>query len=124
MDVACGVEALEHALSQGQPEVFNTDPGAQFTRHDFTARLQKGGMRVSMDGRGRALDNVCVERLWRSVTWEEVYLRIYQSVWDARQRLARYLAFYNGDRLQQALGYRTPTAVYHGGYGGLELVNA
>jgi putative transposase len=119
MDVAFCVEALEQALSQGQPEIFNTDQGAQFTSQDFTVRLQQGGIRVSMDGRGRALDNVFVERLWRSVKYEEVYLRDYQSVWDTRQRLARYFGFYNTERLHQALGYRTPAAVYHGGYRGL-----
>jgi putative transposase len=119
MDMAFCVEALEQALSQGQPEIFNTDQGAQFTSQDFTVRLQKGGVRVSMDGRGRALDNVFVERLWRSVKYEEVYLRDYQSVWDARQSLARYFGFYNGERLHQALGYRTPAAVYQGGYRGL-----
>jgi putative transposase len=119
MDVAFCVEALEQALSQGQPEIFNTDQGAQFTSQDFTMRLQQGGIRVSMDGRGRALDNVFVERLWRSVKYEEVYLRDYQSVWDARQSLAQYFGFYNGERLHQALGYRTPAAVYHGGYRGL-----
>ena len=119
MDVAFCVEALEQALSQGQPEIFNTDQGAQFTSQDFTVRLQQGGIRVSMDGRGRALDNVFVERLWRSVKYEEVYLRDYQSVWDTRQSLARYFGFYNTERLHQALGYRTPAAVYHGGYRGL-----
>ena len=75
MDVPCCVEALEHALSQGQPEIFNTDQGAQFTSQTFTTRLKAGGIRISMDGRGRALDNVFVERLWRSVKYEEVYLR-------------------------------------------------
>jgi len=78
-------------------------------------RLQQAGVRISMDGRGRALDNVCVERLWRTVKYEEVYVREYQSVWDARQHLARYFAFYNGERLHQALGYRTPAAIYGGG---------
>jgi len=124
MDVAFCVEALEQALSWGRPEIFNTDQGAQFTSQEFTARLKEGGIRISMDGRGRALDNVFVERLWRSVKYEEVYPRDDQSVWDARQSLARYFAFYNGERLHQALGYRTPAAVYHGGYGGLELVRA
>lgn len=114
MDVAFCVEALEQALRRGQPEIFNTDQGAQFTSAAFTERLQKGGVRISMDGRGRALDNVFVERLWRSVKQEEVYLRDYQSAWDARQSLAHYFAFYNGERLHQALGYRTPAAVYQG----------
>jgi putative transposase len=114
MDVAFGVEALEQALGQGRPEIFNTDQGVQFTNQAFTARLKEGGIRISMDGRGRALDNVFVERLWRSVKYEEVYLRDYQTVWDARHGLARYVAFYNGERLHQALGYRPPAAVYRG----------
>ena len=112
MDGAFCVEALEQALRHGQPEIFNTDQGAQFTSLAFTERLKHGGIRISMDGRGRALDNVFVERLWRSVKWEEVYLRDYQSVWDARQSLAQYFGFYNRERLHQALGYRTPAAVY------------
>jgi putative transposase len=114
MDVAFCVEALEQALGQGHPEMFNTDQGGQFTSQAFTARLKEGGIRISMDGRGRALDNVFVERLWRSVKYEEVYLRDYQTVWDARHGLARYFAFYNGERLHQALGYRPPAAVYRG----------
>jgi putative transposase len=114
MDVPFCLEALEQALARGQPEIFNTDQGAQFTSQAFTARLQKGGMQISMDGRGRALDNVFVERLWRSVKYEEVYLRDYHSVWEARQGLAQYFVFYNEERLHQALGYRTPAAVYLG----------
>lgn len=114
MDVRFCLEALEQALSGGRPEIFNTDQGAQFTSQEFIARLQQGGVQISMDGRGRALDNVFVERLWRTVKYEEVYLRDYQSVWDARQHLARYFAFYNEERLHQALGYRTPAAVYRG----------
>jgi putative transposase len=114
MDVPFCVDALDQALDRGRPEIFNTDQGAQFTSHVFTAQLQKGGVRISMDGRGRALDNVFVERLWRSVKYEEVYLRDYQTVWDARHGLARYFAFYNAERLHQALGYRTPAAVYCG----------
>jgi putative transposase len=114
MDVLFCLEALEQALSRGRPEVFNTDQGAQFTSQEFTARLQEGGVRISMDGRGRALDNVFIERLWRSVKQEEVYLRDYQSVWDARHSLAQYFGFYNQERLHQALGYRTPATVYRG----------
>ena len=114
MEVACGVEALEQALRQGQPEICKTDQGAQCTSVAFTERLQKGGVRISRDGRGRALDHVCVERLWRRVKPEEVYLRAYQSAGDARQDLARYCAFYHGERLHQALGYCTPAAVYQG----------
>jgi putative transposase len=114
LDVPFGLEALEQALDRGRPEIFNTDQGAQFTSEAFTARLQKGGVQISMDGRGRALDNVFVERLWRSVKYEEVYLRDYKTVWDARHGLARYFALYNGERLHQALAYRTPAEVYGG----------
>lgn len=114
MDVRFCVEALERAFRWGRPEVFNTDQGAQFTSQAFTARLQEGGVRISMDGRGRALDNVFVERLWRTVKSEEVYLRDYHSVRDARQGLTGYFAFYNHERLHQALGYRTPATVYQG----------
>lgn len=112
LDVPFCLEALEQALARGQPEIFNTDQGAQFTSRAFTERLQQGGVQISMDGRGRALDNVFVERLWRTVKYEEVYLRDYQSVWDTRRGLARYFGFYNEERLHQALGYRTPAAVY------------
>jgi putative transposase len=114
MDVQFCVEALDQALRGGQPEIFNTDQGAQFTSRAFTERLEKGGVRISMDGRGRALDNVFVERLWRTVKYEEVYLRDYKTVWDARHGLGRYFGFYNEERLHQALGYRTPAAVYYG----------
>ena len=114
MDTAFCVEALDQALGQGHPEIFNTDQGVQFTSQAFTARLKEGGIRISMDGRGRALDNVFVERLWRTVKYEEVYLRDYQTVWEARHGLAHYFVFYNEERLHQALGYRPPAAVYHG----------
>jgi putative transposase len=112
LDVAFCLEALEQALARGQPEIFNTDQGAQFTSRTFTERLRKGAVQISMDGRGRALDNVFVERLWRTVKYEEVSLRDDQSAGDARQHLAHYFAFYNQERLHQALGYRTPAAVY------------
>lgn len=114
LDVLFCLEALEQALSRGRPEIFNTDQGAQFTSQELTARLRKGGVRISMDGRGRALDNVFIERLWRSVQQEEVSLRDDQSVWDARDRVAQYFRFYNEERLPQALGYRTPATVYRG----------
>jgi putative transposase len=114
MDVPCCVEALEQALGRGQPEIFHTDQGAQFTSRAFTERLQKGGIRISREGRGRALDHVCVERLWRRVKSEEVYVRDDRSVWEARQGLGQSLRFDNEERLHQALGYRTPAALYHG----------
>jgi putative transposase len=106
------VEALEHALADRTPEIFNSDQGAQFTSLEFTGRLLEKGVRISMDGRGRALDNVFVERLWRSVKWEEVYVNSYQSVHDAWHGLHRYFTFYNHERPHQALGYRTPAEVY------------
>jgi putative transposase len=105
---------LDEALGRGTPEVFNTDQGAQFTAQAWTDRLEGAGIRVSMDGRGRAADNVFVERLWRSVKYEDVYLRGYESVPDLERGLAAYFEFYNGERLHQSLGYRTPAAVYGG----------
>jgi putative transposase len=114
LDGAFCLEALEHALRGGRPEIFNTDQGAQCTSRAFTERLSRGGIQISMDGRGRALDNVFVERLWRTVKYEEVSLREYNTVREAQQGLGRYFGFYNDERLHQALGYRTPTAVYCG----------
>ena len=105
-------EALEQALEGGRPEVFTTDQGSQFTSLAFTGRLERAGVRVSMDGRGRALDNVFVERLWRTVKYEDVYLKDYETVPAAMAGLGEYFRFYNEERLHQALGYRTPGAVY------------
>ena len=107
-------DALTQALCQGRrPEIFNTDQGVQFTSKDFTQLLAHEGIRISMDGRGRALDHVFVERLWRTVKYEEVYLKDYTTVREARQSLGEYFTFYNHERLHQALGYQTPAAVYH-----------
>ena len=107
-------EALRQALYHGaRPEIFNTDQGVQFTSSDFTGLLKHEGIQISMDGRGRALDNVFVERLWRTVKYEEVYLKDYTTVREARQGLEQYFTFYNHERLHQALGYRTPAAVYY-----------
>jgi putative transposase len=105
-------DMLEEALSQGQPEVFNTDQGVQFTAEAFTGRLQSAGVAVSMDGRGRCLDNVFVERLWRSVKQEHVYLYRYETVPELEAGLRLYFRFYNEERLHQSLDYRTPRAVY------------
>jgi putative transposase len=105
---------LDEALGRGRPEVFNTDQGVQFTAEAFTGRLEAAGVAVSMDGRGRAADNAFVERLWRSVKYEDVYLRGYESVPDLAAGLAAYFDFYNHERLHQSLGYRTPAEV-HGG---------
>jgi putative transposase len=106
------MEALEEALSEGRPEVFNSDQGAQFTAVAFTSRLEACGVAISMDGRGRALDNVFIERLWRTVKYEEVYLRDYETVWEAEERLSSYFSFYCHERIHQSLGYRTPVEVY------------
>ncbi len=108
------VEALEKALEGGQPEIFNSDQGTQFTSVEFTARLLTRNIRISMDGRGRALDNIFVERLWRSVKYEEVYLNDYETVRDATECLGRYFQFYNHERLHQSLGYEPPSSLYLG----------
>jgi putative transposase len=112
LDTSFCLAALETALAHGQPVIFNTDQGVQFTSAAYTSRLEAAAIQISWDGRGRALDNVFVERLWRSVKWEEVYLKDYQTVADAVNGLDRYFRFYNHERLHQALGYQTPAQVY------------
>ena len=115
LDTSFCVDALEEAFERfGQPEIFNTDQGSQFTSEDFTTPLRDRGIAISMDGKGRCLDNVFVERLWRSVKYEEVYLHAYADVAEARAGIGRYLAFYNDERAHQALGYQTPAAFYRG----------
>jgi len=111
LDGAFGQECLEAALALGQPEIFNTDQGSQFTSLAFTGRLEAAGIRISMDGRGRALDNVFVERLWRSVKYEDIYPNGYATLREALQGLTRYFLFYNDERPHQALKYRTPAEV-------------
>jgi putative transposase len=106
------LEALDEALGNGQPEIFNTDQGSQFTSLAFTGRLEQCGVAVSMDGRGRALDNVFVERLWRSVKYENVYLCDYETPRAAERGLAAYFRFYNELRPHQSLAYRTPAEAY------------
>jgi len=112
LDTGFCLTALDQALAHAQPAIFNTDQGSQFTSQDFTARLQAHQIRISMDGKGRALDNVFVERLWRSVKYECLYLRDFDTVPELRQGLTEYFTFYNHQRLHQALGYRTPHAVH------------
>jgi putative transposase len=112
LDGSFCLEMLEEALSRGRPKIFNTDQGVQFTAEAFTGRLQSAGVAVSMDGRGRCLDNVFVERLWRTVKYEDIYLRGYALVPELKQGLTRYFAFYNHERLHQSLDYRTPASVY------------
>ena len=106
------LSALERALRVATPRIFNTDQGVQFTSQAFTGRLLDAGVRISMDGRGRALDNIFVERLWRSVKYEEVYLKDYASMGEAAEGIGAYLRFYNTQRPHQSLNYRTPSAVY------------
>ena len=105
-------EMLDEALSRRRPEIFNTDQGVQFTASAFISRLEGAGVRVSMDGKGRCLDNVFVERLWRTVKYEDIYLRGYESGPELWAGLKRYFAFYNEERPHQSLEYRTPQAVY------------
>lgn len=114
MDTAFCVEAVEEALERyGAPEIFNTDQGSQFTSEAFTGLLKEGGIQISMDGRGSWRDNVFIERLWRSVKYEEVYLRAYESVSEARAGLGRYFEFYNAGRPHSSLGRMTPNQFYN-----------
>ena len=106
------VDALEEALSKGKPEVFNTDQGSQFTSEAFTGLLEQHGVRVSMDGKGRYTDNLFIERLWRSLKYEEVYLKAYTGGRDARIGIGEYFRFYNTERPHQALEYQTPAEVF------------
>jgi putative transposase len=106
------LEALDEALTHAHPEIFNSDQGSQFTATAFTSRLESHGVAISMDGRGRAIDNVFIERLWRSVKYEDVYLQDYVDGWQAEASLATYFRFYNNERIHQALGYRTPLEIY------------
>lgn len=112
LDSGFCASALDKALEFGTPEIFNTDQGSQFTSTEFTGRLECEGVRISMDGRGRALDNVFTERLWRSVKYEEVYLHSYETVKEAITSIHKYFKFYNMERLHQALNYQTPDEVY------------
>ena len=115
------MDALQEALRRhGTPEIFNTDQGAQFTSERFTKTLQDAGVRISMDGKGRWIDNVFIERLWRSLKYEEVYLKAYESVAEARRGIGEYFALYNQKRPHQALARFTPDEVYTGGAALLE----
>ncbi len=107
------LEAMQRALSGARPSICNSDQGSHFTSPQFVELLEEADVRVSMDGRGRASDNVFTERLWRSVKYEEVYIRGYENPRGARQSLSRYFEYYNHERPHQALGYRTPYEVYH-----------
>jgi len=113
LDANFCVEALYEALKRGRPEIFNTDQGSQFTSEAFTGLLKQHGVRISMDGKGSYNDNLFIERLWRSVKYEEVYLKAYQDGKEARSSIGNYFRFYNTERPHQALGYRTPTEVFN-----------
>jgi len=105
-------DVLQQALQQDQPKIFNTDQGVQFTAHEFTGHLERAKIQISMDGRGRALDNIFIERLWRSVKYEDIYLKEYATVPELDAGLADYFRFYNDERLHQSLNYRTPAEVH------------
>jgi putative transposase len=112
MDVRFCLEALDEALSRGRPKIFKTDRGSQFTSREYTGRLEEAGIAVSRDGRGRALDNVFVERLWRSVKHDNIYINNYAHVVDLEAGLSAYFRFYDEERPHQSLDYRTPGEVY------------
>jgi putative transposase len=112
MEVDFCLEALGRALRRGRPEIFNSDQGSQFTSEKFTGELARREITISMDGRGRCMDNIFVERLWRSLKYEEVYLKDYRSVREASTSIERYFQFYNYERLHQSLDYSTPAAVW------------
>jgi putative transposase len=112
MDVAWCLTALEEALRHGRPEIFNTDQGAQFTSLAFTTRLEIAQVAISMDGRGRVLDNIFVERLWRTVKYEDIYRKDYHTVLALEGGLEQYFRLYNHQRLHEALDYRTPAEVH------------
>jgi putative transposase len=115
MEVDFCLEALDRAWRWGRPEIFNSDQGSQFTSEKFTGILAQRGVAISMDGRGRCMDNIFIERLWRSLKYEEVYLRDYTRVPDARTSIGNWFRFYNHQRFHQSLDYRTPAAVFHAG---------
>jgi len=114
LDTDFCLKALERALVREKPEIFNTDQGVQFTSNRFTQKLEANGILISMDGKGRAFDNIMVERLWRSVKYEEVYPKGFELIPDARQGLGAYFTFYNEKRPHQTLRYQTPAGVYRG----------
>ncbi len=114
MEVHFCLEALENALLKGKPEILNSDQGAQFTNRDFTEMLEKAGIRISMDGRGRVYDNIFIERFWRTVKYEEVYLYNYEFPREAKGRLNEYFRFYNEERFHSSLENKTPAEIYFG----------
>lgn len=118
LDTRFCTDALEQALGQGVPLIFNTDQGSQFTSPKFTQILEDRGIQISMDGKGRALDNIFVERLWRSLKYEEVYCHAYENMMEAYHRIGRYFEFYNNLRPHQSLNYQTPNEIHFAASGG------
>jgi len=114
MDVQFCLEALENALLKSKPDIFNSDQASQFTSRNFIERLEKAGVLISMDGRGRVYDNIFIERLWRTVKYEEVYLHDYESVREAKGHLNEYFRFYNEERFHSSLNKKTPAEIYFG----------
>jgi putative transposase len=112
MQIAFVIEAVQRALSQARPQIWNSDQGSQFTSPQYTQLLLAHDVHISMDGKGRALDNIFTERVWRTIKQEEVYLNDYATPREARQGLSAYLRFYNEERIHQSLDYRTPAEVY------------
>ena len=108
------ITALKNALNYGIPDIFNSDQGSQFTSHDFTDQLLSAGIRISMDGRGRVMDNIFIERLWRSLKYEDIYIKDYETVKQLHEGLDQYFEFYNNERPHQSLEYRTPAMMYFG----------
>ena len=130
LDAGFCIDALDEALAREKPDIFNTDQGTQFTSQPFTERLQSQEIKISMDGRGRVFDNIFVERLWRTVKYEDIYIKGYETVPEVKQGLTEYFRLYNNERLHQALQYKTPREVYTGypailyeGYGTLASHN-
>lgn len=112
LDVYFCLEALDEAFRQGKPKIFNTDQGSQFTSKDYTQRVIKNEVKMSMDSKGRALDNIFIERFWRSLKYEDIYLKDYQSFTELRKGLDNYFNFYNYRRVHQSLNYKTPAEIY------------
>ena len=112
LDTSFCLDALEESLRDAKPQIFNTDQGVQFTSSAFTSTLESHGIAISMDGRGRVLDNIFIERLWRTIKYEDIYLKDYETVDELYEGLTSYLAFYDHERPHQALGYSTPFEVY------------
>ena len=112
LDINFCIDVLKDALTQGKPLIFNSDQGSQFTSEQFTNILTQAGIAISMDGRGRALDNIFVERLWRTIKYEDIYLKGYETMQELLEGLIKYFYFYNNERLHQSLHYKTPAEIY------------